>query len=119
LYAYSLKPETDTPDKLAKDLAKEYNIALPEGSRTWNMVEQRLFQALERFKAKKYSESIGLCEEVLMLEPDNVMAYKRLGSTFYKIGDIKRARENWKKVLELAPKDAEADEIRKLIERYR
>jgi tetratricopeptide (TPR) repeat protein len=115
MYAYSLKQDNEKVEKLAKALAKEYKVEVPENAKTWNLAEQKLYQALEKFKEKKYDETIKLCEEVLVLDPNSVVAYKRLGSTFYILGNNEKAKKNWQKVIELAPKDKEVPDIKKLL----
>lgn len=114
-YAYSLSPEYENIDKLVKIIAKENNIKLDEGAKTWNIAEQKVYQALDRFKEKKYDESIRLCEEALSLEPNNVMAYKRLGSTFFVLKDMENAKKNWLKAIELAPNDPDIQQIKELL----
>ena len=114
-YSYSLKPGNENLFRLIKALAKEHDITIDNSARTWNLAEQRVYQALDKFRQKKFDECIKLCEEALDLEPTNVTAYKRLGSTFYILGNMERAKENWKKVIELAPNDDDTANIRELL----
>ena len=44
-------------------------------------------------------------QEVLLLDPDNVIAYKRMGSAYKEMGLMDRALECWKKALSLDPAD--------------
>jgi tetratricopeptide (TPR) repeat protein len=114
-YALSLDPENKLLENLMYALADKNNIVFDGSAKTWNLADQKVFQALEKFKQKKYDECIKLCEEALEFEPDNVMALKRLGSTFYILKDYERAKENWKKVLAIAPKDDDAPQIREIL----
>jgi len=116
-YAYSLNPDRMEIDKLTRVIAKENNIKLEEGAKTWNLAEQKVYQALDKFKEKKYDEAIKLCEEALSLEPNNVTAYKRLGSIFYVLKDYQRARTNWEKAVALAPDDKDMPQIRELMKK--
>lgn len=105
-YAYSLQPDNNTLLNLYRKLENATNIKieLADPKTGWNLVEQKLYQALVEFKRKKYDETIKLCSMVTLLEPENATAYKRMGSAFYALGDKTKAREIWKKALE-----AEAD----------
>lgn len=119
-YGYSLKGGKGTNGeekvkKLYKEIAIENGIVMEEMSGSMNYVEQKLLKALGKFKEKKYDEVVRLCEESLYLEPNNVVAYKRLGSVFYVLGDKERARSSWEKVIELAPNDKESEEIKDLL----
>ncbi|RLE71916.1 MAG: hypothetical protein DRJ37_03980, partial [Thermoprotei archaeon] len=53
----------------------------------------------------KYDLAIKEAQDVLILEPNNALAYKRIGSAFYALGDTKKALQYWKKSLELDPTD--------------
>jgi len=115
VYAFSIDPENNVIDKLTKLIAKQNNVNINAGAKSWNTAEHKIFQALDKFKEKKYDESIKLCEEALRLEPNNVTAYKRLGSIFYVLKDYERARFNWNKAIKLAPKDPEMEQIKELM----
>lgn len=54
----------------------------------------------------KYHHAVGVLGRVLALEPDDVLALKRLGSAYYSLGDRKRARAAWERALRLQPGDA-------------
>jgi len=116
-YAYSLKADNEKLNQMVKAIAKENNVVIEDAATNWNMAEQKVYQALERIKEKKYYEAVRLCEEALSLEPDNVTAYKRLGSVFYLLKDMEKARKNWLKAIELAPEDSDIPQIREILQK--
>ena len=118
-YALSLNPENKPLEKLMRTLAERNNIVFDDSAKTWNLAEQKVFKALEYFKQKRYDECVKLCEEALEFEPDNVLALKRLGSTFYILKNYERAKENWSKALKIAPNDVDAPQIRDILKKLK
>jgi tetratricopeptide (TPR) repeat protein len=70
-----------------------------------SIVDQKLYEALIAFRQKDYSKVIQICEEVLILEPNSILAYKRLGSAFFALGDKEKAVQTWRRALRIAPDD--------------
>ena len=70
-----------------------------------NLVDQKLAEALEYFYNGKYNEVVELANDVLSIDPSNALAYKRIGSAYFAIGQKEKAIENWQKSLRLNPKD--------------
>ena len=54
----------------------------------------------------KYDRAIVTLNEILALEPRDVLALKRLGSAYFSLGQKKRAKESWERALVLQPNDA-------------
>jgi len=75
---------------------------LPSGM---SLVDKKLYDSLNCFYAGKYETSLKLAQDVLILEPNSALAYKRIGSAFFTIGEMEKAVVNWKKSLELDPTD--------------
>ena len=84
------------------DLAQGY-----EKTGGMNLVEQKLFRALNSIYEGSYDRAIAECNDVLALEPDNGTALMRLGSAYYLLGDDVRAREVWERALDLNPENKE------------
>ena len=82
--------------------------ALPVSGRT--IIDQKMHEALIAFHRKDYAKVIELCEEVIVLEPSTALAYKRLGSALYALGEKKKAISTWKEALKLGA-DAELEKI--------
>jgi len=68
-----------------------------------NLVEQKLYTALKNIYSARYDIAIMECQEVLELEPENVLAMTRLGSAYYALGNRDKAIEIWKRALEIDP----------------
>lgn len=92
-------------DLLEKEFTKEYkSIEIVPGM---TLVEQKLVAALNYIYDGKYDRAIIECNDVLELEPENVLALKRLGSSYYALNKVKEAKEVWKRALKIDPKDEE------------
>lgn len=79
-----------------------------------SLSEYKLQQALRYFYDGEYSKVIEETQDVIVIEPDNAQAYKRMGSAFFAIGNEEKALESWKKSLLLNPSD---DSLRDYINR--
>jgi len=80
-----------------------------------NIVDQYLFAALNHIYEGRYDLAIQECTVVIELQPDNILAWKRLGSGYYAIGKKDKARETWERALKIAPDDAELKQFIKQI----
>jgi tetratricopeptide (TPR) repeat protein len=117
-YALSLRPEDKTVIRLLTSIEEKTGVRaekidLKSGL---TLVDQKLNESLSAFNRKEYEKVISLCEDVLLLEPENALAYKRLGSALYALGDVNKAIQMWKKALVLDPKD---NELKMLIEKIK
>ena len=54
-----------------------------------------------------YQYRPGECTIVIELQPNNILAWKRLGSAYFAIGKKDKARETWERALKIAPDDVE------------
>ena len=97
------------------DIAKTEEI--PEG---FDLVKYKLYKALSNIYDGYYDIAIRESKEVLELEPENVLALKRLGSACYCLGmaennpeTIEKGREIWRKGLDLSPDDKEIKDFLK------
>jgi tetratricopeptide (TPR) repeat protein len=70
-----------------------------------SLAEYKLQQALRYFYDGEYSKVIEETQDVIVVEPDNAQAYKRMGSAFFAIGNEEKALDAWKKSLQLNPSD--------------
>jgi Flp pilus assembly protein TadD len=75
--------------------------------RDMDIIDQYLFAALNHIYEGRYDLAIQECKIVLDLQPENVLAYKRLGSAYFAIGSKDKAREAWEHALSLSPDDKE------------
>jgi len=104
-YASSLQPDDfkllALKAKIEEKTGLRFEYIVPASGRT--IIDQKLQEALISFHKKDYPQTISLSEEVLLLEPKNMMAYKRLGSALFALGEKKKALTAWKKALEIGP----------------
>lgn len=71
------------------------------------LIEQRLQEALELMYEAKYLGAIVKCQDVLRLQPNNLLAQKRMGSAYWALEYGEVAKSIWRKALKKHPKDRE------------
>ena len=106
IYASQLEPGRRDLSALAKLVRKEHPkvIVLEEGK---NLVETKLSQMLKLLLKREYETAAKRGEEILLLEPDNVVVLTRLGSAYWSLGRKEEAREAWQKALKINPENQE------------
>ena len=109
-YAVQLSPNND----LAYVIRNFFEIKFPSvvvsmepPVRDMDIIDQYLFAALNHIYEGRYDLAIQECTIVLDLQPNNVLAYKRLGSAYFAIESKEKARESWERALTLSPDDRE------------
>jgi len=108
----SLEPEDRDVDRLLKTIARVEGVELVEEvTPGMSLVDQKLYNALNYFYDGKYDMTIREAQDVLKLEPNNALAYKRIGSAFFAMGQKEKARDAWKKSLEINPADRSLKEF--------
>jgi tetratricopeptide (TPR) repeat protein len=79
------------------------------------LLEYKRSLALDHLYGARYHQAIDALNDILALEPDDLVALKRLGSAYYSLGLPDKARQAWEKALALAPSDAQLSKfLRKL-----
>ncbi|MEW6680372.1 MAG: tetratricopeptide repeat protein [bacterium] len=90
--------------------------ALKESLKTKNdQGEIYHYLALVYFKKEDYKNSAKECQKAVNFSPDNVSWLNDLGSAYYKAGDLKRAKEAFKKALLLDPSNEYAKRVLSVI----
>jgi tetratricopeptide (TPR) repeat protein len=74
----------------------------------WTLVDQKLHDALSAIYEGRYDVAISKCEQVLRIDPNNVMAIGRMGAAFFLLGEKDKAITLWKRALELEPNNQTA-----------
>lgn len=69
------------------------------------MIKHKLEVAGNSFYTGGFKIAAQECEEVLLLDDKNKLAWKRLGSAYFALGDTKEARRAYENVLKLDPAD--------------
>jgi tetratricopeptide (TPR) repeat protein len=117
-YAVQLDPENALALAI-RDFIEGQNIATIRAMETpvqdMNLVDQYLFTSLNNIYEGRYDRAIQETSLILELEPDNVLAYKRLGSAYYAMGRTNQARTAWQQALKLSPNDSELKEFIRLV----
>jgi len=106
-YLRSIEPENRSINEVIRIVKKKTGIEEPEEKlvKGMNLVDQKLSESLQSFYDGKYNRVVELCNAVIMIEPGNALAYKRIGSAYYAIGQKEKAVEAWEKSLKLNPAD--------------
>jgi tetratricopeptide (TPR) repeat protein len=76
------------------------------------LVDHKLQLALEAIYDGRYLSAISECTEVLDIEPKNVLAMTRLGSAYYAMNEMNKAKQVWTRALQLDPNN---DVLRKFL----
>ena len=70
------------------------------------LLEHKQMVALHQIYDAKHHQAVATLSAILALEPNDVLALKRLGSAYYSLGRKKQAHAVWSRALRLAPGDA-------------
>lgn len=92
-----------TPDRVPSDF-----------SRGW--AEYKIGESDEFYLKKRYSEALRKLEEMLELQPNDLMALKKSGSCNYMLGAYARAARDWEKAARLETEPQEKGKLAKMIE---
>ncbi|MFH1956892.1 MAG: tetratricopeptide repeat protein [bacterium] len=67
--------------------------------------DKKLYKSLKSFYEGKYEEAISLAEEVVAANPEDALAWKRLGSGYFILGDNDKAIYCWAESIKYDPND--------------
>jgi nucleoid-associated protein YgaU len=112
-YLYEKNPKNITISKVLKLIEIEHpEIPLRDNyNPSVGLINMKLDRALQHIYNEEYTAAIAECNEILELEPNNVMALIRLGSAYYSLKNISKATEYWSKALALDPNNIELNEF--------
>jgi len=111
-YISSMEPEDREVDRLLKTIARVEGVDLVEEiTPGMSLVDQKLYNALNYFYEGKYDMTIKEAQDVLKLEPNNALAYKRIGSAFFAMGQREKAKQAWNRCLQINPADKSLKEF--------
>ena len=106
-YAYYKNPQNEKTLQLLNAIEKDNNLTLTdsfkEGPGGWTIIEKKVYDARQSVVEAKYDQALMKTQEILNLEPNNVTAMEIMGSAFFMMNQPERAKEVWKKALELDP----------------
>lgn len=106
-YAYYKNPNNKTLHQLLNRMEQLAGMPLTEAYREeiagWSIIDRKIYEAREDVLNGRYTDAIRRCQEIINLEPKNVTAYEIMGSAFFMMNEIEKAKAMWKKALELDP----------------
>jgi tetratricopeptide (TPR) repeat protein len=70
------------------------------------LVKEKLRKAAVSFYVQQFEVAVQECEETVLLDEKNPVAWTRLGSAYFMMGDKEKAKRAYGKALELAPGDS-------------
>jgi len=114
-YASSLVPQDSNIVRLLSTIEEKTGVRAekiesPVGT---TIIDKLHNESLIAFRKRDYAAVVKLCEEILLLEPEDVLAYKRIGSAFYAMGEKDKAVQMWEQALKLDPRD---EKLRRIVE---
>ncbi len=95
-----------TPDRVPSDF-----------SRGW--AEYKVSVSDELYAKKRYAEALRKLDEMLELQPNDLMALKKSGSCNYMLGAYARAARDWEKAARLETEPQEKSKLAKMIDEAR
>lgn len=97
-------PQNERMYSLAASAAAEAGVPPPPRTPgAMKLIDQKLYEALQAVYDNKFDIAIAKCQEVLNIDPDNVVALGRMGSTFYLMGEREKAIKYWREALKRDP----------------
>lgn len=82
----------------------------------WTIIDKKIYEAREDVLNGRYVDAIRKCQEILNLEPKNTTAMEIMGSAFFMMNEIEKAKAIWKKVLEIDPTNKVVQQFLKELE---
>ena len=79
--------------------------------RSSNKAHMHLLNSLKFYYAGRYNDAVNECKTAINISPELALAYIRLGSIYFKIGNIEEAKVNYRKAYILDPTNAELKAI--------
>lgn len=106
-YAYYKNPANKPLHQLLNRLEQMAGMPLTEAYKEeiagWTIIDKKIYEAREDVLNGRYTDAIRKCQEILNLEPKNETALEIMGSAFFMMNEIEKAKAVWKKVLEINP----------------
>lgn len=104
-YAVELSPDDARFEGYLKLLYAEHPELTDDVTPGMKLLEHKQMVALHQIYDAKHHQAVATLSAILTLEPNDVLALKRLGSAYYSLGRKKQAHAVWTRALKLAPDD--------------
>ena len=120
-YSYSVDKGQSGLLRVIENVSRvtDYRITLYDSTSPLTLTQQVLAQALVNFRAQRYDETVNLCQRVISLEPNNSLAYKRLGSALYALHQFDAAKTAWQKAMAYEPDIAAKEQLKGFVDMAR
>ena len=120
-YAFNKNPKDDKVLGLLNMVEKEAGVAeitrRLDGPEQFTWVDQKIYDARQAVYDGKYDMAVRRSQDVLDLEPNNVIALEIMGSAFYMMEQKEKALAVWRRVLELDPSNRAVREFLESLKR--
>jgi hypothetical protein len=119
-YAASLDKNQVGLNRIIDEISRlsGYHVEYKPGS-PLTLTQQVLGQALTEFRSQRYDEAVSLCQRVISLEPNNGLAYKRMGSALYALHQYEAAMTAWHRALAFETDEKSKDQLLQFIDMAR
>lgn len=120
-YARETAPDAPLFKSLLELLYEEYPSLVAADAVTPGMklLEYKHYVALHQIYDAKHHQAVLTLNEILMFEPGDLMALKRLGSAYYSLNRMDDAQSAWTAALKLAPHDKTLEHFLGKIKKYK
>ena len=114
--ALGADPRNASFDALLRGLAKLSNMTVNREDilTPRALVREKLKRAQNYFYDKRFDLAVRECDDALVLDPNNELAWVRLGSSYFALGEIDQAREAYQKAMEINPSNESVKEFMRL-----
>lgn len=118
-HASSRQPQNQRLSKLLQTAEADFSTELKGAQKARNVKDMKLDRVLDLFRENKYNLAAVECQEVLLLDSQNALAFKRLGSSLYVLGQREGAKKAWLQAIRLNPNDEGNAKLKVLIDSIR
>jgi len=105
------------PTLVAQAINESQATITKETSENVNAASKHLTKALKLYYDQNYEGAISECKAAIRIAPNFALSYLRLGSIYYKLGDVEEALYYWEKAKKIDPENEAIkkifDEIKK------
>lgn len=106
-YAFNKNPRNTQLLRLLNRVEKALGVERTERPKQdmigFTLIDQKMYDARQAMYEGRYDSALRKCQEILDLEPENVVALELMGSAFFLIEQRDKAKAVWEKVLQIDP----------------
>ncbi|MBI3550290.1 MAG: PorV/PorQ family protein [Elusimicrobia bacterium] len=114
-YAYNKNSKNEKLLNLLNQVEREAGVGeltrRIDGPEMLTMIDQKIYDARQSIYEGKYDQAIRRAQDVLDLEPANIVALEIMGSAFFLMEEKAKAKAVWKRVMEIDPNNKVVSEF--------